>query len=172
MRLSTHVSAATAALFLASASAFAEDSVASFRLASGHKVTIIEAPFAESKLKYSDSAPCLVDGHIPFGTDCSAPTTYVKSISVEVRRKTLRLDASHMFNAWGTRHLTTYEGKPVTYFVGACPNIDLCVFRGLFSDGAGTFVAEWKVFQGATTRTVISSDEELISLFMKSMGTK
>jgi hypothetical protein len=172
MRLSTQVRAASAALFVFSASAFAEDTVASFKLASGHKVSIVEAPFADSKLKYSESAPCLVNGHIPFGTDCSAPTTYVKSISVEVRRKTLKLDASHMFNAWGTRHLTTYEGKPVTYFVGACPSKDLCYFRGLFSDGAGTFVAEWKVFQGVTTRTVISSDEEFISLFMKSMGAK
>jgi len=172
MRLSPQISAAAAALLLASASVFAEDSIASFKLASGHKVTIVEAPFAESKLKYSENIPCLVDGHIPFGTDCTAPSTYVKSISVEVRKKALKLDASHMFNAWGTRHLTKYEGKPITYFVGACPSKDLCAFRGLFSDGAGTFVAEWKVFQGATTRTVISSDEELISLFMKSMGTK
>ncbi len=171
MRLSTRIPVAAATLFLASASVFA-DSIASFNLASGHKVTIVEAPFAESKLKYSEKAPCLVDGHIPFGTDCSVPTTFVKSISVEVQGRALRLDASHMFNAWGTRHLTTYEGKPVTYFVGACPSKEVCVFRGLFSDGAGTFVAEWKVFQGATTRTVISSDEELISLFMKSMGTK
>lgn len=172
MCLSTRVSAAAAVVFLVSAPVFGADSVASFKLASGHKVTIVEAPFAESKLKYSESAPCLVDGHIPFGTDCSLPTTYVKRIAVEVRGKTLQLDASHMFNAWGTRHLTTYEGKPVTYFVGACPSKELCIFRGLFSDGAGSFVAEWKVFQGATTRTVISSDEELISLFMKSMGTK
>lgn len=172
MRLSTQVHAATAALFFISAFAFAEDTVASFKLGSGHKVSIVEAPFVDSKLKYSESAPCLVNGHISFGTDCSAPTTYVKSISVELRRKTLKLDASHMFNAWGTRHFSSYEGKPVTYFVGACPSKDLCYFRGLFSDGAGTFVAEWKVFQGATTRTVISSDEEFISLFMKSMGTK
>jgi len=170
MRLSAQVFPATAALFLISASVFAEDSVASFKLASGHNVSIVEAPFAESKLKYSESAPCLVDGHIPFGTDCSAPTTYVKSISVEVRRKKFQLDASYMFNAWGTRHLTTYEGKPVTYFVGACRSKDLCYFRGLFSDGAGTFVAEWKVFQGATTRTVISSDEEFISLFHEEHG--
>jgi hypothetical protein len=172
MRLSVQVRAATAALSLIPTFAFAEDTVASFRLASGHKVSIVEAPFADSKLKYSESAPCLVDGHIPFGTDCSVPTTYVKSISVEVRRKALKLDASHMFNAWGTRHLTTYEGKPVTYFVGSCPSKDLCYFRGIFSDGAGTFVAEWKVFQGVTVRTVISSEEEFISLFMKSMDAK
>jgi len=164
--------AAAAALILVSAPVWAEDTVASFTLASGHKVSIIEAPFTESGLTYSESAPCLVDGQIPFGTDCSAPTTYVKSISVEIQGKKLQLDASHMFDAWGTRHLAKHEGKPVTYFVGACPSKERCYFRGLFSDGAGTFVVEWKVFQGATTRTVISDDEELISIFMESMGTK
>lgn len=171
MRRSALISAATVLLF-ASASAVGADSVASFKLASGHKVTIIEAPFAESGLKYSESAPCLVNGHIPFGTDCSIPTTYVKRISIVIRGQTFQLESSHMFNAWGMRHLTTYKGKPVTYFIGTCPSKKHCIFRGLFSDGAGSFVAEWQVFQGATTRTVLSSDDEIINLFMKSMGTK
>ncbi len=135
-------------------------------------VRIVEAPFAESKLKYSESSPCLVDGQIPFGTDCGIPSTYVKSLTVVVNGKSLKLDTSQMFNAWGTRHLTMHEGKLVRYFGGSCLDKDICVFRGLFSDGAGTFVAEWRVFQGATTRTVITSDEEIVFPFTDNLDAK
>lgn len=77
-----------------------------------------------------------------------------------------------MFNAWGKRHLTTHEGKRVRYFGGSCLNKDICIFRGLFSDGAGTFVSEWQVLHGATARTVATSDEEIVSLFMNNLDVK
>ncbi len=164
--------AASAVFFLAPASVLGADIIASFKLPSGHKVTIVEAPFAEGKLKYSDSSPCLVDGRIPFGTDCGIPSTYVKSLSVVVNGKSLKLDTSQMFNVWGNRHLITYKGKPVRYFGGSCLDKEICVFRGLFSDGAGTFVAEWRVVNGATARTVVTSDEEFIALFTNNLDAR
>ncbi len=86
--------------------------------------------------------------------------------------KSLKLDTTQMFNAWGDRHLTKHEGKPVRYFGGSCLVKDICAFRGVFSDGAGNFVAEWRVVNDAVTRTVITYDQEIIALFMNNLEVK
>jgi hypothetical protein len=37
------------------------------------------------------------------------------------------------------------------------------VLTGLFSDGAGTYVARWRILSGTSLREVISDNEDLIS---------
>lgn len=159
-------------LYLLASPAGAADSVASFTLPSGHRVRIVEAPFEESRLKYSEAVPCLVDGKIPFGTDCSKPVSYLKSLTVRINKKVYRLDSSQMFNVWGDRPLAPKDGKGFRYFGGHCTDAETCTFRGIFSDGAGTFAAEWRVFNGATTRTVVSNDEEVMAPIWNNIDAK
>jgi hypothetical protein len=145
------------------------DTKATFTLPSGVKVKIIEAPFDKKLFKISgcteSSATCFINGHVPFGFDGGLPGTYVKTISVSYRNQSYSLDASHMYNAWGSRPLE-YKGF-VRYFGGKCFNTKHCQFRGLFSDGAGSFVAEWQVINGLPTRTVLSDQYDIMDLFTR-----
>lgn len=103
-------------------------------------------------------------GHIPFGTDAGLPKTFVKEINISYQGQSYLLDASDMCNAWGKRPLEV-KGS-VRYFGGRCFDGKNCEFRGLFSDGAGTFVAEWRIVNGTPVRTVLTSSNDVVNLFI------
>jgi hypothetical protein len=158
------------ALLLAvlAAPAFA-DSEATFTLSSGVAVTITEASFENGSFKVSgctDTSPgCMINGHVPMGLAFGMPKTYVKQISISYLAQTYLLDASDMYDAWGKRPL---ERKGfVRYFGGKCFDRKNCRFRGIFSDGEGSFVAEWIIVDGVTVRTVLSGSDDIVSLFIK-----
>lgn len=142
------------------------DTVSEFTLPGGATVTIVESPFSEAGFRLSNCSPegynCLINGRIPFGT-VSTPTTYVKSISISYAGRTHRLDPTDMYNAWGSRTPTN------EYFGGRCWDESYCHVRGLFSDGGGSFVAEWLVWEGVSTRTVISASGDVVDLFLENL---
>jgi hypothetical protein len=92
----------------------------------------------------------------------------VKSISASIQGRRYELDASQMFDAWGGRPVEAKlpDGTRFRYFGGRCADAVNCTFRGLFSDGAGTFVAEWKIVDGTPQRTVLSWSDDVVKLFM------
>lgn len=153
---------------IASASALA-DTEAVFTLPSGVKVKIIEAPFKKKLFKVSgcteNSAICRINGHVPFGSALELPKTYVKSISVSYQGRSYFLNASDMYDAWGERPLEV-KGA-VRYFGGKCADVKNCQFRGLFSDAAGSFVAEWQIVNGLSNRTVLTDSNDVVNLFMQ-----
>jgi hypothetical protein len=156
------------ALVLISVSALA-DTEAMFTLPSGVKVNIVEAPFEKKLFKVSgcteSSQHCFINGHVPAGILFGLPKTYVKSITVSYQSRSYSLDAADMYDAWGVRPVE-YKGA-VRYFGGRCRSAKNCEFRGLFSDGAATFVAEWRVVDGLPVRTVLSDNYDIVHLFMR-----
>ncbi|HXA47603.1 MAG TPA: hypothetical protein VNW52_08235, partial [Burkholderiaceae bacterium] len=46
------------------------------------------------------------------------------------------------------------------YFKVICVNNRNCTARGNFSDGAGSFVAEWQIRAGISGRTIITDSED------------
>ena len=153
---------------LLSAAAFA-DTTANFTLPSGVTVQIVEAAFDKSKFKVvgcSGREPyCQINGRTPFGTDLDLPKTYVKNIWVSFGGAKHRLDAKDMYNAWDGRPLE-YKGS-IRYFGGKCSDANNCQLRGVFSDAAGSFVAEWQIVNGISTRTVLTSSNDVVHLFME-----
>ena len=154
------------AVFTSVASA---DSSVNFKLPSGVAVEIVERPFVKSQFKVdgcsSQALKCLVNGRIPFGTDLELPKTYVKSIKASFQGKTYLLNSTDMYNAWGTRPLE-YPGS-IRYFGGRCFDSQNCQLRGVFSDAAGSFVAEWQVVSGVPTRTVLTNSNDVVHFFME-----
>lgn len=69
-----------------------------------------------------------------------------------------------MYDAWGNRPLEV-KGA-IRYFGGRCSDVKNCEFRGIFSDGVGTFVAEWRVVDGVPIRDVLTDSSDIIDLFM------
>lgn len=141
----------------------------SFLLPSGVEVEIVEMPFQRASFTVSDcddhSAACLINGHVPFGTDLGLPKTFVRRIRVSYQGHAYSLDSSNMYDAWGSRGLVAKGG--IRYFGGVCVDTRNCQFRGVFSDAAGTFVAEWKVVDGVSIRTVLTNSSDVVDLFLK-----
>jgi len=156
-----------AAVLLTVSSFTFADTEARFNLPSGVNVRITEALFSKEHAKISGCADtggtCLINGRVPWGAAFMLPKTFVRAISVSFQSKTYSLDASDMYNAWGERPLE-HVGV-VRYFGGKCFDAKNCQFRGLFSDGAATFVAEWRVVDGTSTRTVLSGSDDIVQLF-------
>jgi hypothetical protein len=145
-------------------------SAASFTLPSGVAVRIVEGPFSPSEFKVqgcSDQGNCRINGRVPYGVAFGLPKTYVKSITVSFKDQTYSLDASQMYNAWGSRPLE-HKGI-IRYFGGKCFDAKNCSFRGLFSDAGGSFVAEWRIANGESMRTVLTESNDVVHLFMKNI---
>lgn len=139
-----------------------------FLLPDGTRIEIVEAKFDNDLFKVvgcdNKQEVCFVNDKIPFGSDSEIPRTYVKSITASLQGRLYSLDASNMYNAWGGRPLEV-KGS-IRYFGGKCSNQKNCQFRGIFSDGAGSFVAEWKIVDGVSVRTVLTNSVDVIHLFM------
>ena len=158
------------ALFLAAASASAvADTQATFNLPSGVAVTITEAPFDKEMFKVvgctEGATTCVINGHTPWGVAFGLPRTYLKSLLVSYQNQSYSLAVSDMYNAWGGRPLE-YKGA-VRYFGGNCTGPKNCQFRGLFSDAAGSYVAEWRIVDGLPIRTVLSDSSDIVHLFIQ-----
>jgi hypothetical protein len=142
---------------------------ASFLLSSGVRIEIVEMPFQRESFAVlgcnNHSAACLINGHVPFGTDLELPKTFVRGITASYQGHVYSLDSSNMYDAWGGRDV---EAKgDIRYFGGKCFDAIDCQFRGVFSDAAGTFVAEWKVVDGVSIRTVLTNSSDVVDLFLK-----
>lgn len=147
------------------------DEIKEFKLNSGITVSIEEAPFNPQGHEIvnceGSEIPCLIDGSFPYGANFSLPSTYLKKLVISFEGKSHSLDTSHMFNAWGNRPL---EVKGVIRYLGGhCYDSEHCALRGLFSDAAGSYVAEWVVINGVSSRTVLTSSDDVVHLFMKNI---
>lgn len=163
-----HVAVILSLLFSTSVVA---DKASTFTLPSDVDVTIIESVFQESKFDVEGcsvkSLVCRINGRIPYGTAFGLPKTYVESIMISFQGASYALDVTDMYNAWGNRPLEYHAG--VRYFGGKCFDKKNCHFRGVFSDAAGSFVAEWLIVDELVMRTVLTSSSDVVSLFIKNI---
>jgi hypothetical protein len=140
-----------------------------YTLPSGIELTIVETPFKRTQFRISGCASegvaCRINGRLPFGRTAALPKSYVSSITISFAGATYALDASDMYDAWDGRPME-HPGS-IRYLGGRCIDAKNCQIRGLFSDGAGTFVAEWRVANGQPLRTILTDSSDVVDLFMK-----
>jgi len=141
-----------------------------FVLPGGARVEIAEAPF-EPKLNRiegcgKDDELCLINGRPPFGVSFGLPKTYVQGITVSFMGRSYQLDVTDMYDAWGERSSKRGERR---WFGGQCYKSSFCVFRGVFGDGGDTYVAEWSVYRGVVSRTVITDADDVVNVFMENI---
>ena len=147
------------------------DTTSTFTLPSDVDVTIVESVFDEEMFKvemcpssgWASGFICRINGRLPYGMAFGFPKTYVKSITISYQDTSYALDVTDMYNAWGDRPLQYPGGVP--YFGGKCFDKKHCQFRGLFSDAAGTFVAEWWIVDAVAIRTVLTGSRDVVRLF-------
>jgi hypothetical protein len=108
--------------------------------ASTHKIT---------KCKILDwEGICLIDGKPVFGTDWDLPKNQLSRALLRIDGNYIDLDVSCMFNPW--------FGKPKSDVFSIEKVEGGYVLKGSFSDGAGSYEAEWLVIQNTSVRTKIA----------------
>ncbi len=150
------------------AAAGGEGSPLTVDLGGNRTVTITERSFDSWQAKVENcregSGICRINGGIPFGVGGSVPKTVLIKLSLTVEGRAYDLDVSNMYNAWGRRADGTTASR---HLAAACFDRENCVVRGIFSDGASAYVAEWAVVDGRTSRTILTGSRDVVDLFQR-----
>lgn len=93
------------------------------------------------------------------------PNTMVTSIVAEIKNKRYSLDAKDMFNAWGGGRNEDTKTKN-RRFGATCYNSNNCVIRAVIGDGIWTTAVQWEISGGIASRTVYTSNPDIIELFL------
>jgi hypothetical protein len=147
-----------------------ETTSSSLTLPSNVTILIEEAPFDTTSHTVkgcgtsmsAGTKSCLIAGQPVFGSADQLPKTYVIGITASFAGRDYKLDVSQMYDAWGRRPL---EVNGVRYFGGSCADARDCTLRGLFSDAAGAYVAEWQIVGGVSVRTVLTDSGDVVAAF-------
>lgn len=106
------------------------------------------------------------------GPGVEPPQTEVTSIVAEIGDKThhrkYSLPCKGMFDAWGGGLDENVRSKN-RRFGATCYDENNCVLRGVFADGAETFVAQWEISDGRVSRTVFTGVSDIVDLFMSNI---
>ena len=131
-------------------------------------IKVIEKPFDPSQHKIEmctgSDFPCKIDGIFPYGTAFALPSVQLTELIVTINNHSISLNTSGMYDAWGNREI---ENEGHKYLSVKQIEKDTYSVKGIFSDGAGTFVAEWKITNNKSQRILISADESLMYPFME-----
>ncbi|RPD43438.1 hypothetical protein [Paracnuella aquatica] len=101
---------------------------------------------------------CKIDGQSFYGIDqgLELPQTELFSLTIQIDGKKIPLNVSGMFNSTFGGGLSagkfSLQRKGNAYYL-----------ESFFSDGAGTYIAKWKVENGKAERVLISNDERHFS---------
>lgn len=133
------------------------------------KVTLVEKAFDPGQAKVEtcrDGAGiCRINGVIPFGVAAGMPKTVLIKATLDVGGSAYQLDVSGMYNAWGRT-----SGDPAQRLSAQCFDASNCIVRGVFSEPAGAYAAEWAVVDGRTSRTLLTGSRDVVDLFRKHIG--
>jgi hypothetical protein len=102
---------------------------------------------------------CLIDGKPAMGTDWEHPKTKFDKAVFEINGKQAALDVSYMYNPWFSK--PKKEQFTVKKSEGGW------TIQGFFSDGAGSYVAEWVIVSGVSIRTILSNNELIYTALVK-----
>jgi hypothetical protein len=101
-----------------------------------------------------------IDGRQPFGTDGEMPKYTLSKATVLFKSHVYHLPVSGMYNPW-------FGDELDKQFVRLTKVGYSLTIQAVFSDGAGSYLAEWKISNGSAQRTKLTSDDALVTGFFQ-----
>ena len=101
-----------------------------------------------------------INGRPIFGTDGDIPKYILKAATLKVGMTNYNLQINDMYNPW-------FGEKPNEQFFTFEKEGPEMRLRGYFSDGAGSYGAEWLIVGLISVRTVLSKDEWILIEYSK-----
>lgn len=107
------------------------------------------------ELEFFDKFPIAINGRPIFGTDGGFPKFILTKATLKIGHNTYDLQIDDMYDPWFG------EGINERLFKVKLDGIEIRL-SGLFSDGAGTYGAEWLIVGKSSIRTILTKDERII----------
>jgi len=132
-----------------------------FKINNKVQLTFIESDFSNAEDKPTDCGDgyiCLINNKPFWGSDGKVPKTSLSRAYVTIKNNTIELDTTGMYNP-----LISDSNKSqytVTHYFD-----DAWKVRGQFSDGAGSYFAEWLINKTGSIRILIGDSELLDDAF-------
>ena len=104
---------------------------------------------------YDNKFPYSINGRPIFGTDGDLPKYTLSRATLKIGTNTYNLEVDNMYEPWfGDRpndelYKLKYDGTEIR-------------LTGLFSDGAGSYGAEWLIVGKSSIRTILTRDEWIL----------
>ena len=138
----------------------------SLKLNEGATLTLERIPFKavgkalkfyESKVPHTSKFLVSIDGQPVFGTDGDLPRYVLSKAVLSLNGRAYNLQVKNMYNPW--------FGSTASEFVTLTRIGSTCKLRAVFSDGAGSYLVEWKVSGNSAVRTLLTADDEIVTAF-------
>lgn len=144
----------------------AQVSKASLRLTPHAVLTLEKRPFkaASHTIKYAQKTPVSINDRPIFGTDGELPKFVLTKATLVLNGTAIALPTAGMYEPWSGTEATGQLNPDFFHLVKDGPAYKL---QAVFSDGAGSYVAEWRIAGQSATRTVLSADEAVVIGFLQ-----
>lgn len=107
------------------------------------------------KFEFFDKFPIAIDGRPIFGTDGDFPKFTLTKATLKIGENKYDLQVDDMYNPWFG------EGVNDGLFKIKKDGTEIRL-TGLFSDGAGSYGAEWLIVGKSSIRTILTKDEWIL----------
>jgi hypothetical protein len=104
---------------------------------------------------YDEEYPYSINGSPIFGTDGGYPKYTLTGAHLKIGRKHYDLESDHMYEPWFG------DGPNINSFKLKYDGSEMRI-SGLFSDGAGSYGAEWLIVGNSVIRTILTKDEWIL----------
>ena len=139
---------------------FAQSNKVDIKLNDSISLTLEKTNFklTNQKIDFYKDFPIGINGTIIFGTDGELPMSKLTNAEFKVGKKKYYLEISGMYNPW-------FGDRINENLIGLKIRNGEIKLNGLFSDGAGSYGAEWIIFKESSIRTILTKDLEIIGYF-------
>jgi hypothetical protein len=96
--------------------------------------------------------PLTINGKLIFGPDGPMPKTYLSKAVLQIGAQAIQLQVDDMYDPWISGPCES-EFKFISTDYGN-------LLKGYFSDGAGSYVAEWMIKFNSSIRTILKYGED------------
>lgn len=107
------------------------------------------------KFEFFDKFPIAINGRPIFGTDGDFPKFTLTKATLKIGQNTYNLQIDDMYNPWFG------EGVNERLFKIKTDGTEIRL-TGMFSDGAGSYGAEWLILGKSSIRTILTKDEWIL----------
>jgi len=107
-------------------------------------------------IEYKDNFVISIDNSPLFGTDGGIPKYKLSKAILRIENKQYNLQVDNMYNPWFGDNLNQ------EFFEIIHHGENYHILKSIFSDGAGTYAAEWIIEWNSSIRAILTKDETII----------
>ncbi|MGK4568522.1 hypothetical protein [Flavobacterium sp. 3HN19-14] len=140
-----------------------QQNTATIKLDAGSSVTMYREPFdpKKHKIEYKDNFVIAIDNSPLFGSDGEMPKFQLSKAILTIGQKTYDLQVDNMYNPWFG------ENPNQEFFEIIHGSANDHILKIQFSDGAGSYAAEWLIEWNSSIRDMITKDEVIIQSYFE-----